>query len=192
MWKYLDNFIDYLKSERRYSGHTLLSYKTDLSQFINYLENEIFENQVHPNEVDIKHVRRFIEDLFINGLNKKSISRKLSAIKSYFRYLIFVLMLVQILDTYSTLYPGSIPSLIVGEFFPGVPDNITSSIVATAGSIISIGMYFLFFNQYLVDRVGRKRMLAITILGMSIASLGMFLSVSYVMYVAFQFFLYFF
>ncbi|GAH75334.1 unnamed protein product, partial [marine sediment metagenome] len=29
--------------------------------------------------------------------------------KSYFRYLIFVLMLVQILDTYSTIYPGSIP-----------------------------------------------------------------------------------
>ncbi|NVM16358.1 MAG: MFS transporter [Candidatus Lokiarchaeota archaeon] len=112
--------------------------------------------------------------------------------KSYFRYLIFVLMLVQILDTYSTLYPGSIPSLIVGEFFPGVPDDITSSIVTLAGSIISIGMYFLFFNQYLVDKIGRKRMLAITILGMSIASIGMFLSVNYVMYVAFQFFLYFF
>jgi MFS family permease len=101
-------------------------------------------------------------------------------------------MLVQILDTYSTLYPGSMPSLIVAEFFPGVPDNVTSSIVATAGSIISIGMYFLFFNQYLVDRVGRKRMLAITILGMSISSMGMFLSVNYFMYVAFQFFLYFF
>jgi MFS family permease len=112
--------------------------------------------------------------------------------KSYFRYLIFVLMLVQILDTYSTLYPGSIPSLIVAEFFPGVPANITSSIVTLAGSITSIGMYLLFFNQYLVDKVGRKRMLAITILGMSIASLGMFLSVSYLMYVTFQFFLYFF
>ncbi|NVM35838.1 MAG: MFS transporter [Candidatus Lokiarchaeota archaeon] len=112
--------------------------------------------------------------------------------KSYFRYLIFVLMLVQILDTYSTLYPGSMPSLIVKEFFPGLPDDVTSSIVTFAGSIISIGMYFLFFNQYLVDKVGRKRMLAITILGMSIASLGMFLSVNYIMYVAFQFILYFF
>ncbi|MFX0075366.1 MAG: MFS transporter [Candidatus Hermodarchaeota archaeon] len=111
---------------------------------------------------------------------------------SYFRYLIFVLMLVQILDTYCTIYPGSIPSLILTEFYPGVPENITSSIAATAGSVISIGMYFLFFNQYLVDKVGRKRMLAITILGMSIASLGMFLSVNYIMYVAFQFFLYFF
>jgi len=112
--------------------------------------------------------------------------------KSYFRYLIFVLMLVQILDTYSTLYPGSMPSLIVKEFFPGLPPDVTSSIVTLAGSIVSIGMYFLFFNQHLVDKVGRKRMLAITILGMSISSLGMFLSVSYVMYITFQFFLYFF
>ena len=112
--------------------------------------------------------------------------------KSYFKYLIGVLMLVQILDTYSTLYPGSIPSLIMAEFFPGEPANVTSSIAALAGSITSFGMYFLFFNQYLVDKIGRKRMLAITVLGMSIASLGMFLSVSYVMYVTFTFFLNFF
>ena len=112
--------------------------------------------------------------------------------KSYFRYLIFVLMLVQILDTYSTIYPGSIPSLIVAEFLGGLPTNEANSIVALAGSITSIGMYFLFFNQYLVDIVGRKLMLAITVVGMSIASLGMFLSVNYVMYVSFGFFLNFF
>ena len=112
--------------------------------------------------------------------------------KSYFKYLIGVLMLVQILDTYSTLYPGSMPSLIMAEFFPGSPANVTSSIAALAGSITSFGMYFLFFNQYLVDKIGRKRMLAITVLGMSIASLGMFLSISYVMYVSFSFLLNFF
>ncbi len=112
--------------------------------------------------------------------------------KSYFRYLIFVLMLVQILDTYSTIYPGSIPSLIVAEFLGGLPTNEANSIVALAGSITSIGMYFLFFNQYLVDIVGRKLMLAITVVGMSIASLGMFFSVNYVMYVSFGFFLNFF
>ncbi len=112
--------------------------------------------------------------------------------KSYFKYLIGVLMLVQILDTYSTLYPGSMPSLIMAEFFPGSPANVTSSIAALAGSITSFGMYFLFFNQYLVDKIGRKRMLAITVLGMSIASLGMFFSVNYVMYVSFSFFLNFF
>jgi len=112
--------------------------------------------------------------------------------KSYFKYLIGVLMLVQILDTYSTLFPGSMPSLIMAEFFPGEPINVTSSIAALAAGITSFGMYFLFFNQYLVDKIGRKRMLAITVLGMSIASIGMLLSVNYVMYVTFTFFLNFF
>ncbi len=112
--------------------------------------------------------------------------------KSYFRYLIFVLMLVQILDTYSTIYPGSIVSSIVAEFLGELPPNEANSIVALAGSITSIGMYFLFFNQYLVDILGRKLMLAITVFGMGIASLGMFLSVNYIMYVSFRFFLNFF
>lgn len=112
--------------------------------------------------------------------------------KSYFKYLMFVLMLVQILDTYSTTYPGSIPSLIVAEFLGDLPTNEANSVMALAGSIISIGMYFLFFNQYLVDIVGRKLMLAITVVGISISSLGMFFSVNYVMYVSFGFFLNFF
>jgi MFS family permease len=101
-------------------------------------------------------------------------------------------MLVQILDTYSTIYPGSIVSSIVSEFLGELPPNEANSIVALAGSITSIGMYFLFFNQYLVDILGRKLMLAITVLGMGISSLGMFLSVNYVMYISFRFFLNFF
>jgi len=101
-------------------------------------------------------------------------------------------MLVQILDTYSTIYPGSIVSSIVAEFLGELPPNEANSIVALAGSITSIGMYFLFFNQYLVDIVGRKLMLAITVVGMGISSLGMFLSVNYVMYISFTFFLNFF
>ena len=87
MWKYLDNFIDYLKSERRYSPHTLQSYRTDLSQFLEFLEAEIFSDQVNPDLVDSKHIKKFVEILFIHGLNKKSIARKLSAIKSFFKYL---------------------------------------------------------------------------------------------------------
>ncbi|GAH54134.1 unnamed protein product, partial [marine sediment metagenome] len=80
----------------------------------------------------------------------------------------------------------------MAEFLGELPTNEANSIVALAGSITSIGMYFLFFNQYLVDIVGRKLMLAITVFGMGISSLGMFLSVNYIMYVSFRFFLNFF
>lgn len=87
MWIHLDNFLKYLETERRYSVNTVQSYRIDLSQFIDYLESDVFKHQAKPNSVDKEHIRRFVEELFINGLAKRSIARKISAIKSFFRYL---------------------------------------------------------------------------------------------------------
>ena len=87
MWKDLENFLRYLKAERRYSDHTVNSYKIDLSQFIHFLEDQIFEDKVRAVSVDKKDIRQYIEELFVYGLNKRSISRKLSSIKSFFKYL---------------------------------------------------------------------------------------------------------
>jgi len=101
-------------------------------------------------------------------------------------------MLVQILDSYATIYPGAMPSAIAGDFLSNYSVKVQNSIMALAGGIVSIGMYFLFFSQYLSDKIGRKKMLAITVVGMALASLGMFLSINYIMYMAFVFFLYFF
>jgi MFS family permease len=112
--------------------------------------------------------------------------------KSYFKNLLLVLMFVQILDTYVTLFPGAIPSAIAGEFLPGLTENVQNSIMAFASGLVSSGMMLLFFSQYLADRLGRKKMLAITVLGIALASLGMLLSVNYIMYMVFVFFLNFF
>ena len=112
--------------------------------------------------------------------------------KSYFRKLLIVLMFVQVLDAYCTIYPGSIPSFIATEFLGSFSPEQQNSIMAFVGGIVSIGMYFLFFIQYLSDKFGRKKMLAITTFGMAFASLGMFLSVNYIMYQSFVFILYFF
>ncbi|MFW9950395.1 MAG: MFS transporter [Candidatus Thorarchaeota archaeon] len=112
--------------------------------------------------------------------------------KSYFRYMIFVLMLVQILDSFSTIFPGAIPSAIANEFLPGLDQNTVDSILAFASGIVSIGLYFLFFSQYLADKLGRKLMLSITVLGMAIACLGMFFSPNFVTYYVFVFILNFF
>ena len=120
--------------------------------------------------------------------NEKSNGRS----KSYFKNLILVLMGVQILDSYVTLFPGAIPSAIAGEFLGGLPVDVQNSIMAFASGLVSSGMMLLFFSQYLSDKLGRKKMLAISVGGMAIASLGMFFSVNYIMYMVFVFFLYFF
>jgi MFS family permease len=109
----------------------------------------------------------------------------------YFKKLVFVLMLVQILDTISTIFPGLILSSISAEFLTGTPEKINSTL-ALASGIASVGMYFLFFTQYAVDKLGRKFMLAISVLGMTIAIFGMFISMNFIMYTIFIFILGFF
>jgi len=111
---------------------------------------------------------------------------------SYFKRLIVVLMLVQMLDSFSTVFPGAIQSAIASDFLAGFTTNQQDSIIAFGTAIVSIGMCFLFFSQYLSDRLGRKRMLIITVFGMSFAAVGMFFSTSYIMYMIFVFILSFF
>ena len=83
----LDMFLEYLRSERRYSNLTIRAYQIDLQQFIHYLEDEIFADKVNLKDVDKEHIRSFVENLFMCGLEKRSISRKISAVKSFFKYL---------------------------------------------------------------------------------------------------------
>ena len=85
MWHSLDKFLNYLREERRYSGYTLEAYENDLAQFIEFLEEKNY--QVSPNQADADSIKTFVEELFVSGLAKRSIARKLSAIKSFFLYL---------------------------------------------------------------------------------------------------------
>lgn len=109
----------------------------------------------------------------------------------YFKKLVSVLMLVQILDTVATIFPGLILSSISSEFLTGTPDEINATL-AFASGITSIGMYFLFITQYAADKIGRKKMLGISVLGMSIAFFGMLLSINFITYMIFVFILGFF
>ncbi len=80
----LDDFYTYLKNERRYSPNTLLSYQRDLVQFAEYCEQQDIASWsgVNPNSV-----RLFAASLYRKGLTGKSIQRKLSAVRGFFRYL---------------------------------------------------------------------------------------------------------
>ena len=83
---YLEEFISYIESEKRYSVHTITSYKVDLNQFFNYLIEE--HNIDHPQNVNFKIVRNWISFLLESGLKARSVNRKLSTLKSYFKFLV--------------------------------------------------------------------------------------------------------
>ncbi|CAM2874068.1 integrase [Chryseobacterium flavum] len=82
----LDKFLEYLQFEKRYSPHTITSYKKDLDDFrCFYLRTESSED---ISKADKKIIRNFIVDLSEHGISKRSINRKLSSLRSFFLFLL--------------------------------------------------------------------------------------------------------
>jgi len=84
----ITKFLDYLKKEKRYSSHTLSSYSTDLGQFSTFLEQsyELKEAQ----KATPSMVRSWLIDMMEAGTSSSSINRKLSSLKSFYKYLIII------------------------------------------------------------------------------------------------------
>ena len=82
---YQESFISYLKYEKRTSSHTVLAYKKDLDQFVQYCIEMVGEFNV--NGVDSKFVRSWIVSLMEQQLSPRSVNRKVSTVKAFFRYL---------------------------------------------------------------------------------------------------------
>lgn len=77
----IELFLEYLKIEKRYSINTISSYKRDLIFYFDYLKSEEIEN------VDEQAIKNYLAYLYINKFSKKTVSRKLSSIKSYYNFL---------------------------------------------------------------------------------------------------------
>ncbi len=82
--QYISSFYKYLEYERRYSQYTIVTYKCDLSQFCSFLESE---NIVRWDNVSSKTIRSWMVTLLNDGKVPVTIHRKISALKSFFRYL---------------------------------------------------------------------------------------------------------
>ena len=82
---YIDEFLNYIKSEKRYSKYTLTSYQTDLLQFFSFLLDSFSIEK--PDKVNFKIIRSWISSLVESGLKNTSVNRKISSLKSYFRFL---------------------------------------------------------------------------------------------------------
>jgi len=77
-------FIDYLKFEKRYSQHTIRSYHDDLLQFSRFLVKEF--GVISIKDINSTFIRSWLASLKDNTLSSKSINRKISVLKSYFKY----------------------------------------------------------------------------------------------------------
>jgi integrase/recombinase XerC len=80
--KQVENFIRYITTLKHYSVHTVTSYKKDLEQFMAFCS--LPEGQFP----DHHHIREWIVDMMSRGIAARSVNRKLSALKSFYHYLV--------------------------------------------------------------------------------------------------------
>lgn len=85
---YLEGFYTYLQFEKRYSKNTLEAYSKDISQFQDFLQQEYSSADLELLHVTHRQVRAWIIFLMNNAVTPKSVNRKISALKTYFRFLL--------------------------------------------------------------------------------------------------------
>lgn len=81
---YINKYLDYLKTERRYSQKTITSYYGDLVEYDDFIKN----NCIEILDINYDVVNRYLKYLYEKKISKSSISRKLSSIRGLYNYLI--------------------------------------------------------------------------------------------------------
>lgn len=84
---FIEPFISYIRFEKRYSPHTVVSYSRDLNQFFDYL-SVTYGGEIQVNEISYHFIRSWLASLKQGGMRSKSITRKISSLKSFYRYLL--------------------------------------------------------------------------------------------------------
>lgn len=88
MQEHVRSYLSYIERERNYSSHTITSYANDLMQYCSFLRNE-YPGLAHDHgAVDMSVIRAFLGMLLENGVAKKSVVRKLSSLRSFYKFLV--------------------------------------------------------------------------------------------------------
>ena len=80
-------FLDHLRFQKRYSRHTLLSYENDLKGFFEYLHQEEL-GDLSIDKVKTVYIRSWLADLKDKDITSRTINRKISSLRSFFKYLL--------------------------------------------------------------------------------------------------------
>ena len=80
----VESYLEYITHEKRYSPHTVTAYRTDLMQFADFMEQTY---QMQPEQVKYVQVRDYMVRLMEEEVGTNSIGRKLSSLRSYYKYL---------------------------------------------------------------------------------------------------------
>lgn len=80
----LEGFIKYLQYEKRYSKHTIIAYQKDITQYLDFLQ----QHSINFEEASHKQVRFWVVSMMDDELEAKSVNRKISSIRSFYKHLL--------------------------------------------------------------------------------------------------------
>ena len=84
MQQHVRKFLEYLEIQKNYSPHTVLSYETDLTSFLQFLKKECIQDF---SQVKRDVLRLFVGMLMDDGFQPRSVARKIAALRSFFKFL---------------------------------------------------------------------------------------------------------
>ncbi|MBP7102675.1 MAG: tyrosine recombinase XerC [Bacteroidales bacterium] len=84
--EWIQTFLSYITTEKRFSKHTIKAYQTDLMQFTVFIENELSLESIK--EVSFQGIRSWIFYLLENGDSPRSVNRKISTLKTFYKFLL--------------------------------------------------------------------------------------------------------
>ena len=82
-----DKYLNYIKTERSYSPHTISSYGNDIQQFYSYIEQNYGLNRTPPENISRQILRSFLAQLKRQKYAATSLNRKIACLKSFFKFL---------------------------------------------------------------------------------------------------------
>jgi integrase/recombinase XerC len=82
----INSFLQYIRFEKRFSAHTVLAYENDLKQFSAFIKN-LYETE-NADEITHPMVRSWIVDLMDKEISPRSVNRKLTTLKTYYKFLL--------------------------------------------------------------------------------------------------------
>ena len=94
VFMFLERFIQYIKFEKRYSPHTVSAYRSDLDQFMRFLNNTEGANDAsgsiitHPNQISYQDIRNWMVELMGQKIIARSVNRKMATLRKYFKFLL--------------------------------------------------------------------------------------------------------
>ena len=100
----LSDYLSYLENIKEFSNHTLISYKTDLEGFIEYIKT---------NKISNKTIKSYTKKLSLDGYSNSTINRKISSLKSFEKWLYEM-------DKVETIYSKNVKYLKIPETLPEV------------------------------------------------------------------------